>query len=159
MALPVCIVAALADIFTVFWGPTGEALEKAPELVRKLSVAIPEVGSAAGPEGARGLAYAATMGLGDFIFLALFISLVARFGFPAARTVLAMLAGAVVGVIFALANPFALPGMPLLPYLSAGFILANLGEFRLTPQERRDLLLALLILGLMFALVALALRL
>lgn len=159
MTLPVCIVAALADIFTVFWGPTGEALEKAPELVKKLSVAIPEAGSAAGPEGAAGLAHVATMGLGDFIFLALFLSLAARFGFPVLRSVAAMLAAACVGIILALADPLGLPGMPLLPYLSAGFVAVNLREFRLSEQERRDLAIALGILVLMFALVAIALRL
>lgn len=159
MTLPVCIVAALADIFTVFWGPTGEALEKAPELVKKLSVAIPEAGSAAGPQGAAGLTHAATMGLGDFIFLALFLSLAVRFAFPVLRSAAAMLAAACLGIILALANPFGLPGMPLLPYLSIGFIAVNLREFSLSEQERRDLAIALGILVLMFALVAIALRL
>lgn len=158
MTLPVCIVAALADVFTVFWGPTGEALEKAPELVKKLSVAIPAAGSAAGPEGVAGLAFVATMGLGDFIFLALFLSLATRFGFPFVRSLAAMLVAAFVGIILALANPFELPGMPLLPYLSVGFIAVNLREFHLSAQERRDLAIALGIVVLMFALVAFALR-
>lgn len=159
MALPVCIVAALADVFTVFWGPTGQALERAPEVVKKLSMAIPAAGSAAGPEGAKGLAFVATMGLGDFIFLALFLCLAVRFGFPLLRTFLAVLVGALVGVTLALTNPFSLPGMPLLPYMAAGFLAANARNFRLSPQERRDTVIALALLAVLFVLAAVALRL
>jgi len=158
MTLPVCIVAALADIFTVFWGPTGTALEKAPKLVEKLSLAIPAAGSAAGPEGVKGLALVATMGLGDFIFLALFLSLAVRFGFPVARTFWSVVVAALVGIILAQAAPLDLPGMPLLPYMSIGFIVANRGNFWLSGQERRDLAIALGVLVVMFAVAALALR-
>lgn len=158
MALPVCIVAALADVFTVFWGPTHQALEKAPKLVTKLSLAIPQAGSAAGPVGAKGIAYVATIGLGDFIFLALFMSLAVRFRFRLAATFWAMLVMALVGILLALANPFGLRGMPLLPYMSVGFVVVNWAEFRLTQQERRDLGIALLILAAMFGIVTLALR-
>lgn len=158
MALPVCVVAALADIFTVFWGPTHQALEKAPKLVTKLSLAIPQVGSAAGPVGAKGIAYVATIGLGDFIFLALFMSLAVRFGFRLGATFWAMLVMALGGILLALANPFGLQGMPLLPYMSVGFIAVNWSDFRLTAQERRDLGIALVILAAMFGIVCVALR-
>jgi hypothetical protein len=158
MALPVCLVAALADVFTVFWGPTHQALEKAPKLVTKLSLAIPQAGSAAGPVGAKGIAYVATIGLGDFIFLALFMSLAVRFGFRLVATFWAMLVMALVGIVLALANPFGLRGMPLLPYMSVGFIAVNWGEFRLTRQERRDLAIALVIVAAMFGIVTLALH-
>ena len=104
MALPVAIVAGLADIFTVFWGPTGHALEKAPGLVQKLSLAIPAVGSAAGEAGAHGLAYVAAIGLGDFIFLSLFLALAVRFDFSVRRTFIAMVIGAAVGIIVARAG-------------------------------------------------------
>jgi len=159
MALPVAIVAAVADIFTVFWGPTGQALEKAPKLVAKLSLAIPQAGSAAGPAGAKGLAHVATIGLGDFIFLALFMCLAVRFGLRVVPTFWAMLVGACVGIAIALGNPFGLAGMPLLPYMSAGFLAVNFHDFHLTLQERRDLMIALVILGVLFAVVAVALRL
>lgn len=158
MVLPVCVVAALADVFTVFWGPTSQALENVPELVKKLSVAIPEVGSAAGPEGAKGLAHVATMGIGDFIFLALFLSLAVRFGFPLARTFWAVLIAVAVGIVFALTIR-GLAGMPLLPYVCLGFVAVNMRQFHLSAQERRDLLIALGVVVLLFGIVALALRL
>ncbi len=153
LALPVAIVAGLADIFTVFWGPTGEALQHAPQLVQRLSLAIPEAGSAAGEQGAQGLAYVAAIGLGDFIFLALFMALAVRFGFNASRTFWAMLAGAVIGILLALNESLGLPGMPLLPYMGAGFIIANAREFRLSRTELRDLCIAL---GVLVALLAVA---
>lgn len=158
MTLPVCIVAALADIFTVFWGPTGQALERAPEVVQKLSLAIPAAGSAVGVHGAKGLAFVATMGLGDFIFLALFMSLAVRFGFPLWRTLGAVMVGALVGVVLALANPFGLPGMPLLPYMAAAFLAANARSFALSAQEKRDTAIALVVLVVLFAAAGLALH-
>ena len=84
--LPVGIVAGLADLYTVFAGPTGQALQEAPKLVQKLSVAIPQPGSAAGPAGHKGLAFAGTMGLGDFIFIAMFFAAATRFGFKLRRS-------------------------------------------------------------------------
>ncbi len=156
MTLPVCVVAGLADVFTVFFGPTGQALEKVPELVKKLSLAVPQAGSAAGPEGVRGLAHVASMGLGDFIFLALFMALAVRYAFPAGRTFVAVVAAACAGIVLALAVNIP---MPLLPYMATGFILANARQFRLSPQERRDLLIALGVLVAVLAVAAVALRL
>lgn len=158
LTLPVVLVAALADVFTVFWGPTGQALEKAPELVRKLSLAIPQAGSAAGAEGARGLAFVASMGLGDFIFLAFFLTIAARFGFPLVRTMIAVILGACVGIVVALANPFGFPGMPLLPWMSVAFLLVNAGNFQLSATEKRDTAIAVGLLVVLFVVAALALR-
>lgn len=159
MALPVAIVAGLADIFTVFWGPTGEALAKAPELVEKLSLAIPAAGSAVGPEGAKGLFHVATMGLGDVVFLALFLSMAVRFDFKPYRTLCAMALSAAVGIVLALSDLLNTAGMPLLPYMAAGFVLVNIREFRLSPQERRDLIIALALVAVLFAIIWAALRL
>ncbi|MBP8953848.1 MAG: hypothetical protein KBI47_15735 [Armatimonadetes bacterium] len=158
LAFPVVLVAALADVFTVFWGPTGQALERAPALVQKLSLAIPAAGSAAGAEGARGLAFVASMGLGDFIFLAFFLTIAVRFGFPLVRTMVAVILGACIGIILALANPFGLPGMPLLPWMSAAFLLVNARNFHLSPIEKRDTAIAIGLLAALFVVAALALR-
>ena len=81
--LPVAGVAILADIFTVFVGPAGKALAKAPQLVQKFSVGLPTAGAAV--PGAHLPPTVGTMGLGDFIFLALFLTAAARFGFPLRR--------------------------------------------------------------------------
>lgn len=155
--LPVCIVAAAADLFTVYWGPTAKFLEAAPQVVRSLSVAIPQMGSAAGPEGAAGLSFVATMGLGDFIFLAVFCAAGARLGFNLRRT------GWIIGIILAggLASFFfvrILAQIPLLPFITAGFLIANWQEFHLTPQEKRNLLYAALIIGVVVILIGILAR-
>jgi len=144
--LPVCVVAAAADIFTVYWGPTAKFLAVAPEVVRSLSVAIPKIGSAAGPAGAAGLRFVATMGLGDFIFLAVFFAAGARLGFNLPRT------GWITGIIVVLGLTafFFVPAaahIPLLPFIAAGFLIANWREFHLTAEEKRNLLWAALIVG------------
>ena len=157
MALPVAVVAGLGDVFTVFFGPTGQALAKAPALVQKLSLAIPAAGSAAGPAGARGLAYVATMGLGDFIFLAMFLAIAARFGFSVRRSFWAMAGCAAVGIVLALVVP-AIAGMPLLPYMSLGFLWVNRKEFRLSPTERRDMAIGLGFMVALFVVAGVALR-
>ncbi len=138
--LPVAVVAILADVFTVAIGPTAKALEHAPKLVEKFSVGLPEAGSAAGPAGAKGLAMLASMGIGDFVFLALFFTAAARFGFSLRRG-----GGIIAGLVcFALAAylllPPVIPGIPLLPFIAGGFLIAYAGRFNLSKTERQALL-------------------
>ncbi len=147
--VPVCIVAAAADIFTVYWGPTGKFLAQAPQVVAALSVQIPEVGSATGPEGVAGLRFI-TMGLGDFIFLAVFLTAGARLGFNLART------GWVIAIILAvgLTTLFFVPAAaPLLPFIAAGFLIANWREFQLSRAEKKNLLYAAVIAAVVVAVV------
>lgn len=152
MLLPVAIIAGLADIFTVFFGPTGEALEKAPKLVQKLSVGIPEVGSATGAAGAAGVTALATAGLGDFIFLAFFFVGVYRFGLRRGPTFWVIFILTLVGMSAVLLLP-EVPALPLLPFIVLGFLLANIGAFRLTRTEELHTVIAV---GLVAALLAVA---
>ena len=152
--LPVAVVAILADIFTVAIGPTGKALEHAPELVQKFSVGLPAAGSAAGPEGAKGLAMLASMGIGDFVFLALFLTAAARFGLPLRRggAIMATLVCLALAAYFLL--PPVLPGIPLLPFIAGGFLLAYAGRLKLSRTERQALLWGGLLLTVLFAVAA-----
>ena len=153
--LPVCIVAAAADIFTVYWGPTGKFLEQAPQVVEALSVQIPEVGSATGPEGVAGLRFV-TMGLGDFIFLAVFLTAGARLGFNLARTgwIIAVLLAVALAILFFLPT-----AAPLLPFIAAGFLLANWREFHLSSEEKWNLLWAAVVIGVIVVVMALLVKL
>ncbi|MFW5868097.1 MAG: hypothetical protein ACOCX2_09790 [Armatimonadota bacterium] len=135
MVVPVAIVLALADVFTVYLGgPTGAALEKMPELVEAVSVKLPAVGSATGPAGIRGLAHIATLGPGDTFFAALFFATVLRFGLSMRRTF-----GWLFGVTaVALGLIVAIPGMPpvpVLPLMGAGFLIANWNDVKLSKRE------------------------
>ena len=146
--LPACGAVALADIFTVYAGPTGMMLRNYPEFVQSVSVAIPEIGSAVGAEGLAGLAVSNFIGLGDFIFLAALLGAAARFRFDLVRTAWLVLAAAAAGMAIQWLVP-TLIGVPLLPFVAGGFTVANWGQFRLTSQEKKAMGLAALIIGLL----------
>ena len=153
--LPVCAAAALVDIFTVYAGPTGHMLEVNPKLVERLSVAIPQIGSAAGQAGLAGLTIASFIGLGDFIFLAAFFGAAARFGFNLRRTAWVVLAIVAVGMTAQWLLP-AVAKIPLLPFIGVGFVAANWREFQLNAEERKAVALgALIIAGVVLAVWAL----
>ncbi len=146
--LPACAAVALADIYTVYAGPTGMMLQINPEFVQSVSVAIPEIGSAVGAEGLAGLAVSNFIGLGDFIFLAALLGAAARFRFDLVRTAWLVLAAAAVGMAIQWLVP-TLIGVPLLPFIAGGFAAANWGQFRLTRPEKKAMGLAALIIGLL----------
>ncbi len=146
---PALAALAIADLYTVAAGPTHLALEKAPEVVRKVSVAVPQAGSAAKP-GAR-LQIAATIGPGDFIFLAFVASAAARTGLPAAPMVLG--AGLAASAAMAATLALSLPPIPLLPAIALGAAIPILGRVRYTRQEKLSLAIgALALLALLAAL-------
>ncbi|HCA45916.1 MAG TPA: hypothetical protein DEP45_00790 [Armatimonadetes bacterium] len=132
--IPVAIVLALADVFTVFFGPTGETLEKAPAIVEAVSVKLPAMGSAAGPAGIAGLTHIATLGPGDTFFAALFFAVIVRFGLSMRRTFAWLFGVTAVVLALVVALPSA-PPIPVLPLMAGGFLVANWREVRLTRRE------------------------
>lgn len=135
LIIPVAIVLALADVFTVYLGgPTGQALEKMPELVEAVSVKLPAMGSATGPEGIAGLRHIATLGPGDTFFAALLFAAIIRFGLSLRRTfwwvfgITAVALGLIVGVP-------QMPPVPVLPLMAAGFLIANWHDVKLSKRE------------------------
>ncbi|MGC9317699.1 MAG: hypothetical protein ACP5KN_06665 [Armatimonadota bacterium] len=150
LMLPIALVLALADVFTVLMGPTRAMLERAPEVVTRLSVKLPQVGSAAGPEGVKGLAHIATMGPGDLVFAALFFACVVRFGLNLRASFWWIFAAVALGLAAIVVIPGA-PPLPVLPLMALGFLIANRGSFSLTAREKRDLVIALAFLIVLFA--------
>jgi len=141
LLLPVAVVLALADVFTVFMGPVAAVLANAPGVVTSLSIKVPEVGSAVGPEGAAGLTHLATMGPGDLVFAALLFTAVVRFGLSLRWTFIGILAPVVLGLVAFVLMP-GLPGVPVLPLMAVGFLAVNYRRFTFTTQEKRDLAIA-----------------
>jgi hypothetical protein len=150
MLVPIAVVLLLVDIFTVFLGPTGVALDRAPDLVAKLSIGLPAIGSAAGPEGARGFAFSATAGLGDFIVLGFFFVATWRYGLRFERTFWYIFAFVALAMLGSLMVMF-LPGIPLLPFVALGFLLANIGQFSFTAQEKLYFLIAIVFIAVLIA--------
>jgi hypothetical protein len=146
LLLAVLITAAAADVFTVFAGPTGEMLKHAPNVVQHLSMAVPQAGSAAHGRGMAGLALVATIGLGDYIFGALFLAAAWRHGLDARRGAIGGATCAVIGMACVLLIPW-LPALPLLPFIAVGVLAPNLRKFKLTGQERWGLLIGMVFLA------------
>lgn len=155
--LPVAIMAGLADIFTVFFGPTGKTLEHAPKLVEKLSVGIPKLGSAAGAAGGAGLSHIATAGLGDFIFLTFFFVAVARFGLRPRATFWTILVLLLVGMLGVLLLPW-FPAVPLLPFIVTGFLIANATAFKLSREEKINTAVVVLFVAALLVVAGLMMR-
>lgn len=150
LMLPIALVLALADVFTVLIGPTRAMLEKAPEVVTRLSLKLPEMGSAAGPEGVKGLAHMATIGPGDLVFAALFFACIVRFGLDL-RASFWWIFGVVALALAAIVAVPGAPPVPVLPLMALGFLIANRGSFSLTAREKRALVIAFAFLILLFA--------
>jgi hypothetical protein len=111
--LLVAILIIPVDIYSVAQGPTKQILEEQPEVFDRLSIAFPIPGEHA----------AAQLGLPDVLFFALFLGAADRFRL---RTKLTWVACTLsFGATLALSVGFDLSGLPALPLLSAGFVIAN----------------------------------
>jgi len=131
---PVVPFAAIVDVMTVF-APGGfvkQTLERAPEIVQKASVAMPQLGSATVFSRVIPVAF---IGVGDFIFMAMYAACLFKFGIKPMPTM--------IGFIFVLTLYMALilfyPGiwkLPALVPLAAVFLTVNWRHFKLTPSEK-----------------------
>jgi len=118
-------------------------------------VAVPQAGSAAGAKGVAGLAVAASVGLGDYIFAALFLAAAWRHGLNVRGAAI----GATLAALLAMVGVFVirgLPLLPLLPFIGLGVLIPNLRHFRLSRQEKVSFalgmaFLAMLLVGLYVA--------
>lgn len=136
LLLPVVLVAAVADIVTVFWGVVAKVSEAAPEVVDTLSTSAPvEV-----PEGVPAPILTA-VGIGDFLFLAVFLALALRYAMEPVRTLWATFVVMLVAPLAFLAFPTAM-GLPGLPFIGAAVLWANHRHLRLTREEKRAMVFA-----------------
>ena len=111
--LLVALLIVPVDIYSVVRGPTRTILEERPEVFDRLSVAFPIPGEES----------AAQLGLPDVLFFALFLGAAARFALrPGLTWVACTLA---LGLSLTLTVAFDLSGLPALPFISTGFVLAN----------------------------------
>jgi peptidoglycan/LPS O-acetylase OafA/YrhL len=139
--LPALIVAAAVDVLSVGWGFTGQAVHQAPDIVSKLSVAVPRVTPPSVPGATPHFAVLASMGVGDFFFLAFFFAAAARFRLPLRRTFLYVFPLMALAMFMTLADPLHWGGVPGLPFIALGFLAANYREFDLSSREKRDIVI------------------
>ncbi|HJN19162.1 MAG TPA: hypothetical protein QGH10_26960, partial [Armatimonadota bacterium] len=139
LLVPACSGAAVADILSVGWGFTGRALEHAPVLVTKLSVAVPTMALAPVAAGHPQYPLVATLGAGDIFFIGLFFAAAARFGLPMKKTFVFVYPLVVLALAMAVFDVIPWIGIPGLPFICAGFLAANTRAFSLSRDEWRAL--------------------
>jgi hypothetical protein len=115
-ALSWIVIVALAipwvDAYSVWRGPTRSITEHHASVFTKLSVAFVVPGG-----------NAARLGLTDVLFFAVFLGATVRFGLRSFPTWLLMVAG--LGITITLTTFWSTGGLPALPAISIGFLLAN----------------------------------
>jgi hypothetical protein len=110
----VALAIPLVDAISVWRGPTRHIVTERPGVFDLLSISFPVPGGSF------------QLGLPDLLFFTLFLAAAARWGMRVAPSWVLMTAS--FGATMALAlwlDPFDLGGLPALPLLSLGFLLAN----------------------------------
>ncbi len=147
LLVPAVPLAAAIDVLTVLapGGAVRQIVEKAPEVVEKASVAITAAPSAAGEVGR--VMPVALIGVGDFVFLTLYLTCLYRFGLRVRATAIGLflvLWGYLMVVAFGVVP--ALPGLVPMAIVVLG---VNWREFQLSRQEKVASLLTVgMVLGL-----------
>jgi len=111
VVLVACVI-PWVDAYSVWHGPTRQITENHPAVFTKLSIALVVPGGGA-----------ARLGLPDVLFFSLFLAASARYGLRPFATWVAMIA--LLGVTFAATTFWADGGLPALPAIAVGFLVAN----------------------------------
>ena len=112
--MPVAVLSAGVDLFSVFAGPTKALLAQGPKVVGYFTVAMTWWGTTWHQ------AYTA-LGVSDLIFFAFYYAAAERFGLRRALTAVCMVASFIVTVIVS----FWFSALPALPLLAIGFVAPN----------------------------------
>ena len=111
------VVAFLADLWSVFVGPTKVVVEKAPVVLDYALVHFPMLGSTEPGAG---------LGMTDLLFVAVFVAGSRRVGLRPLASFLAMLGSFVLTLLLTITLDRALPALPL---LALAFLAANADLF------------------------------
>ncbi|MHB9133808.1 MAG: A22B family peptidase [Armatimonadota bacterium] len=157
--LPVLIIAALIDFWGVYWGFVSNMSEKLPDVVNTIGSAATAAASV--PEEVRtqvpqslsifgNIAPPSNIGIGDFVFLALYLTCAYRLGFSAKRTMWGAFWGLLLAsLIMALDGQMVhttlfghlihftiqISYLPGLVFICGGVLIANLREWKLSREE------------------------
>jgi hypothetical protein len=109
----IAVLIPFIDAFSVWRGPTHHIVTQKREIFTTLSFAFPIPGEAA----------SANLGLPDLLFFALFLAAAVRWRLRVVWTWIAMIVG--LGATIALATSWDVDGLPALPGIAIGFLVAN----------------------------------
>lgn len=138
LLVPVAVVAAAVDVWGVYWGFVAEVSKKAPKVVEHFSSSVPVPKAAHLP-----LPSLEAMGIGDFLFTAVYLAAVWRLGMSTRRTVVGIVVAVLLSPLTFLLLP-RLQALPGLPFIGLGVIAANWKSFDFSREERFALLWAAL---------------
>lgn len=147
LLVPVVPLAAAVDALTVLApkGAVKQIVERAPEVVAKASVAITATPSPAGEVAV--IMPIALIGVGDFVFLVLYITCLYRFGLRVRATAVGLFVVLwLYLMVVALGVAPALPGLVPMAFI---VLLVNWREFQLSRQEKiASVVTVMMVLGL-----------
>lgn len=135
------IVGAVADCYSVFGGPTSHIVKTSA--VNFMILQWPLLG-----QGEIG----GVIGMGDFLFLALFLAGARKFGFHPGRNLAAMVLAFAVGYTVVLTTG---KGLPALPFMGVAFFAVNWKKLSLSREDAKTI--AVVTLGLALGLACLLL--
>lgn len=110
--VPLALVAAVADLWSVFAGPTARIIE-IPTYYRYFLICYPQLGSDV---------LSPMIGIGDFTFLALFLTLIPRFELRAQSTNWGIIVSFIVALFI---STISNKGIPVVPFMATAFLTAN----------------------------------
>lgn len=138
--IPLTAAAGLADIWSVVFGVTNKIVQSKTAM-NYLLFTFPIPGKGINP----------IIGVTDFVFAAMFLSLTYRFNMPVIRTRIILAASFIISISIAVFGGF---GVPVLPVMGMLFIIGQYKHIKIVdPKEKRDAWLGILIITAALAMV------
>lgn len=134
--VPAMLVAALADVWSVIFGPS-RIIAETPEALSSVAVAYPTGGLEGLPS------FAPSVGVMDWVFVSFLVAFVHRFGLRRWYLIPALVLGLGAGI--AMLKAFFLP-LPYLVTIGVGFVLCYYPEVR---PKKKDMQITLAFIGVM----------
>jgi hypothetical protein len=150
MMLVVAVVAAIVDFWGVYYGFVhfAQSTEQGKQIVQQFSAAVPGAQAAS----SAGLPVVTSIGIGDFLFVAVFLAAIHRLKLNEKGAFWATFIFILIAPLFFLVGVDNLPG---LPFIAAAILLANWRYIKLSKEEVQAVILGgiiimVLVVGVIF---------
>ncbi len=130
--IPIALVAMVADIWSVSYGPAYYITTQPPQVMRHFLLFYPLLGATTIEATTIPYWLRPFIGMGDVIFLALYLELTRKFELHTLYTRISMAVAMLVPISLA---SYAEKGIPALPFMSAMFIFLNFRYLELRKKE------------------------
>ncbi len=140
--IPLAIVAGLSDLWSVIFGVT-HMISQSSTAMNFLLFSFPVAGKGILP----------IIGVTDFVFAAMFLSLSNKFNMPGLRTRILITASFILSIVIAVISEC---GVPVLPVMGMFFIIGQYKYIRIVdPKEKKDAVFGILIIAAALAVLTL----